>query len=166
MFGKHFASMYEGSLYGAGAVVFAVMGYVIATQRPDREHGSVVTLNSKKLADTLGESVEEIEKAISFLCRPDQESTTKVEEGRRLVKVAEFEYWVVNGAKYRAIRDEDERRRQNRESQRRLREAKRLITRCPAVPKGEEAGLTAKVGGEIAELEKAAESAVAITEEV
>ena len=30
MYGKHFASMYEGSLYGSGAVVFAVWGYVIA----------------------------------------------------------------------------------------------------------------------------------------
>ena len=32
MYGKHFASMYEGSLYGSGAVVFAVWGYVIACQ--------------------------------------------------------------------------------------------------------------------------------------
>ena len=54
MYGKHFASMYEGSLYGSGAVVFAVWGYVIACQVPDREHGAVVTLNARKLADTLG----------------------------------------------------------------------------------------------------------------
>ena len=121
MYGKHFASMYEGSLYGSGAVVFAVWGYVIACQVPDREHGSVVTLNARKLADTLGEEVADVESAIEFLCRPDERSTTKEDEGRRLVKLGEFEYRVVNGAKYRAIRDEEERRRQSREAQRRLR---------------------------------------------
>ena len=121
MYGKHFASMYEGSLYGSGAVVFAVWGYVIACQVPDREHGSVVTLNARKLADTLGEEVGDVESAIEFLCRPDERSTTKEDEGRRLVKLGEFEYRVVNGAKYRAIRDEEERRRQSREAQRRLR---------------------------------------------
>ena len=124
MYGKHFASMYEGSLYGSGAVVFAVWGYVIACQVPDREHGSVVTLNARKLADTLGEEVADVESAIEFLCRPDERSTTKEDEGRRLVKLGEFEYRVVNGAKYRAIRDEEERRRQSREAQRRLREKK------------------------------------------
>ena len=71
VYGKHFASMYEGSLYGSGAVVFAVWGYVIACQVPDREHGSVVTLNARKLADTLGEEVADVETAIEFLCRPD-----------------------------------------------------------------------------------------------
>ena len=124
MYGKHFASMYEGSLYGSGAVVFAVWGYVIACQVPDREHGAVVTLNARKLADTLGEEVADVETAIEFLCRPDERSTTKDDEGRRLVKLGEFEYRVVNGAKYRAIRDEEERRRQSREAQRRLREKK------------------------------------------
>ena len=39
-FGKHFASMYEGSLVGSGPVVFAVMGYVIANQKPDFTLGS------------------------------------------------------------------------------------------------------------------------------
>ena len=62
-----------------------------------------------------------METAIEFLCRPDERSTTKGDEGRRLVKLGEFEYRVVNGAKYRAIRDEEERRRQSREAQRRLR---------------------------------------------
>ena len=100
--------------------MFAVWGYVIACQVPDREHGAVVTLNARKLADTLGEEVADVESAIEFLCRPDERSTTKGDEGRRLVKLGEFEYRVVNGAKYRAIRDEEERRRQSREAQRRL----------------------------------------------
>lgn len=124
MYGKHFASMYEGSLYGAGALVFAVMGYIIATQRPNRELGSVVTLNARKLADTLGEKSDEVDKAIEFLCSPDPKSTTKKADGKRLIRVGEFEYQVVNGAKYRAIRNDEERRASVREAQRRFREKK------------------------------------------
>lgn len=121
MYGKAYSSMYEGSLYGKGVFVFAVWNYVIANQVPDRALGSVVTLNPKKLADTLGEEREPVEKAIRFLCQPDPESTTKTANGKRLIQVAEFEYQVVNGAKYRAIRDEEERREQNREAKRRER---------------------------------------------
>ena len=167
MFGKHFASMYEGSLYGSGAVVFAVMGYVIATQRPDWEHGSVVTLNPRKLADTLGEDLGAIEKAIGFLCGPDPHSTTKKEDGRRLVRVGEFEFRVVNGAKYRAIRDEETRRAQNREAQRRLRDGKTRVK--PAGPTKSEAASEPlgrpgeKVVGELSDIAVASESALGKT---
>ena len=35
-FGKHFVSMYEGSMFGAGLNVFAVWGYVIAHVQQER----------------------------------------------------------------------------------------------------------------------------------
>lgn len=124
MYGKHFAAMYEGSMVGAGAVVFAVMGYVIANAVPDRKVGMQVELNPKLLAFILGEKQDEIEKAIRFLCAPDKESRTKAEEGRRLVRIGQFSYRVVNGAKYRAMRDEEKRREQNREAKRRERSKK------------------------------------------
>lgn len=121
MYGKHFASMYEGSMVGAGAVVFAVMGYIIASAVPDREVGTQVELNPKLLAFILGEKQSEVEKAIEFLCAPDEDSRTKEKDGRRLIKLSQFSYQVVNGAKYRAIRDEEKRREQNREAKRRER---------------------------------------------
>lgn len=124
MFGKHFASMYEGSMIGAGAVVFAVWGYVIATQVPDKIVGSQVRLNPRLLAAILGEDEKEVRQAIEYLCAADGASTTKVEAGRRLKRLGEFDFQVVNGAKYRAIRDEEQRREQNREAQRRYREKK------------------------------------------
>lgn len=122
MFGKHFGSMYEGSMVGAGAVVFAVMGYVIAKQMPDKKVGSQVRLNPVLLAAILGEDTKAIEAAIEKLCAPDPKSTTKTNDGRRLVKLGEFDYQVVNGAKYRAIRDEETRQEQNRVAQRAFRE--------------------------------------------
>lgn len=126
MYGKHFTSMYSGSMVGAGAVVFAVWGYVIANQVPDRLMGSQVRLNSVLLGVILGEKAEAVEKAIKFLCSPDPRSQSKEKKGCRLVKVGEFDYQVVNGAKYLAIRNEEERRVQNREAQRRHRNAKLL----------------------------------------
>lgn len=114
MYGKHFASMYEGSMVGAGAVTFAVWGYVIATSKPDRELGMIVDLNPKLLAFILGESEKDIRAAIHKLCSPDPESRTKTEDGRRLIKLGQFEYQVVNGAKYRNIMDTDRRREQVR----------------------------------------------------
>lgn len=111
-------------MVGAGAVVFAVWGYVIAKQEPDKKMGSQVRLNPKLLAAIIGESEQDVEKAIKFLCAEDPQSTTKGQQGRRLVRIGEFDYQVVNGAKYRAIRDQEERREQNRVAQRRHRAMK------------------------------------------
>ncbi len=141
MFGKHFASMYEGSMFGAGAVVFAVMGYVIANQEPDRTVGSQVELNPKLLAAILGEPVKEVEKAIDFLCSPDKESRSKDEGGRRLVKMGQFAYRVVNGAKYLKILDREARREYQR-----VKQAEYRAKRSPLM-KGEAAANLASQSG-------------------
>lgn len=120
-FGKHYSSMYAGSMVGSGAVVFAVMGYVIANQVPNFDGELVVELNPELLGFILGEKPKSVVEAIDFLCSPDAKSRTKVEEGRRLVKLGEFSYLVVNGRHYRAMRDPARRREQNREAKRRQR---------------------------------------------
>lgn len=122
MFGKHFESMYSGSMVGSGALVFAVMGYVIANQKPDREFGSQVELNPTLLAAILGEEKKDVEKAIEYLCKPDPESRSKEHDGKRLIRLAQFSYQVVTGAKYRKIRDAETRREQGREATRKWRE--------------------------------------------
>lgn len=127
MYGKHFSSLYTGSMVGAGAVNFAVFGYVIANHRPDRQLGATVELNPKLLAMILGEPETTISEAIKFLCQPDPKSRSKGHEGRRLIQLGEYEYQVVNGAKYRQIRDEDARREQTRLAMRRLRAKSRPL---------------------------------------
>lgn len=127
VYGKLFSSMFEGSLYGKGWGPLLVMSYVIANGVPDREIGMLVELNPKALADKFGESEAEVLKAIDFLCSPDLESTSPAEDGRRLIKLGTFSYRVVNGAKYRAIRDEEERRKQVREAMQRHREKKKKL---------------------------------------
>ena len=141
MFGKVFASMFTGSLYGAGAIKFAMMSYVIANMQPDRKIGGMqVELNPRLLADILGERMEDVEAAIEFLCSPDPDSRTEGEEGRRLVRLGQFDFKVVNGAKYRAIRDEEARREQNRNSQERFRNKKKAAKKAGSVPLAGERG--------------------------
>lgn len=135
MYGKHFSSMYTGSMVGAGAIPFAIMGYVIANYRLDRTVGAQVELNPVLLATILGESVKDVEAGIEFLCAPDENSRTDVEDGRRLVKIGAFDYKVVNGAKYTAIRNEEARREQNRDAQARHRAKKKpRASRTPPGP--------------------------------
>lgn len=112
-------------MVGAGAINFAVLDFVITCQKPSREYGSVVEINPVLLSAILGEKVEAVQGAIDFLLAPDPRSRTKKQDGRRLVRLGEYLYQVVNGAKYRAIRDEEERRTQNREAQATFREKKK-----------------------------------------
>lgn len=121
MYGKIFGHLFEGSMVGSGSTVFAVMAYVIAKMVPDREHGAVVEINPKLLAFSLGEKEPEVQKAIDYLCAPDKNSRSPEEQGRRLVRLGQFEYRVVNGAKYREVRDQEQRRVQLRDAQARLR---------------------------------------------
>src|SRR5580765_1111309 len=110
MYGKIFETLYEGSMVGSGAKVFAVWGYVIAKMRKDEQVGAQVDLNPKILAFIFGEKESEIEKVIDTLCSPDAESRSPDEKGRRLVRLGQFTYRVVNGKKYMDIRDAEERR--------------------------------------------------------
>lgn len=119
MYGKHFESMYEGSMYGAGIAVFAVWGYVIS-----HAHFGRVELNPKKLADTLGGKQEEIEAAIEYLQRADSESRNKEHEGRRMIKEGEFQYFLPSWKKYQTIRNAEERREYNRVKQAESRKAR------------------------------------------
>jgi hypothetical protein len=109
MYGKSFESKYSGSLVGAGINVFAVWDYITTMARR-----GTVEVNPKLLAFTLGGAVEEVEAALEFLQRPDPESRSKEEDGRRIVKEGQFQYRVVNWGYYQGIKSEDERREYNR----------------------------------------------------
>lgn len=128
--GKHFGKMYEGSMLGKGAMVFALMGYVIAKMqckwvgegRAKIVTEGTVTLNLTLLHAIFGEPVDMIQKAIDALCAPDPETSTEGEEGRRLVKTGQFEYRVVNAPKYQNLRNQEEKREKNRLRQQEFRD--------------------------------------------
>ena len=116
MFGKHFASMYTGSMLGAGPDVFAVWGYCIANAANGQ-----VELNPQHLALLIGMDRAATERAIEYLCAPDSRSRSKTEDGRRLVREGEYAYRLPNWEAYRKVRNEEDRRTYNREAQRRHR---------------------------------------------
>jgi hypothetical protein len=107
MYGKLFATLYEGSMVGAGPSVFAVWCYCIA--RADGEEHTVI-LNPAVLAVIIGTTSEDIGRAIEYLCSPDKNSKCTDYEGRRLVNTSGFEYLVVTHAQYRDIRSNADRR--------------------------------------------------------
>jgi hypothetical protein len=109
MYGKMFASTFTGSMMGAGPEVFAVWAYVIANA-----WGGQVELNSALLSAVLGCEKGQVEKAIEYLCAPDDNSRTDDEDGRRLIREGQFAYRVVNHGKYRQIKNEVDRREYNR----------------------------------------------------
>jgi hypothetical protein len=121
MYGKIFASMFTGSMMGAGGHVHSTMVYAIA----NADESGFVELNPGLLAVVIGEPHERIDKAITYLCAPDTNSRTPDEEGRRLVQEGQFLYRIVNYGKYRAVRDKETRRRQTREAVQRYREKKK-----------------------------------------
>lgn len=114
IYGKHHRRMYTGSMVGKGGIVFAVMGYVIANMELDPEVGAQVELNAELLGHVFGEPEPVVQKAIDFLCQPDPKSRSKDEDGRRLVRVGEYAYRVVNGLKYFKIRNAVESRESER----------------------------------------------------
>lgn len=124
MYGKHFERMYEGSMRGAGADVFAVWGYAISHARPD----SIVEMNSEVVAFLIGMPQDRVDKAMNFLESPDARSRNKEHEGRRMVKQGEFEYFLPSLAFYRGVRSMEDLREYNRIKQRESRERRNTFS--------------------------------------
>ena len=120
MYGRHFESMYSGSMYGGGFGLFAVWGYVIA-----KRNGDQIELNPHILAHIFGESLKSIEIIIEKLCSPDEHSRSKTQEGRRLVRLGQFLYQVVNAGEYDKIASEKDRQVYLRQKQRESRRKRR-----------------------------------------
>ena len=110
IYGKVFGSLFEGSMVGAGAEVFALMAYVISHMQPNKEREEFVKLNPDILGPIIGETSEVMQGAIDYLCAPDLKTSTPGHEGRRLVKREAYLYWVVNGKHYREVKNEEDRR--------------------------------------------------------
>lgn len=95
---------------GSGPVVFAVWAYVVSNTN---QH-SVVELNPDVVAFLLGCNSSEVEQAIENLCAPDPKSRCKDNEGRRLLKEGQFQYFVPTHKHYREMKTTEEKREYNR----------------------------------------------------
>lgn len=115
MYAKLFASIYQGTLRGNahGLLVFTNL-----LAHADAKGG--VDIHPRAIADEVGLSESDVRTALLMLEAPDEESRSPELDGRRIVRTDEHRVWgwrIVNHAKYRGIRNEEDRREQNRIAQ-------------------------------------------------
>jgi hypothetical protein len=96
-YAKIFPSMYTGSMYGAGAVVFAVWCWILS----HKDENGEAEVNPVVVGNEIGCTPQEVEAALGYLMRPDPNSRSKDHEGQRLIRLSQFSYRVVNNDKYR-----------------------------------------------------------------
>ena len=138
MYAKLFASIYHGTLRGNadGLLVFTnLLAHCDAA--------GVADVHPKAIAEEVGITLERVEAALAHLSAPDPESRTPDEQGRRIILLDKHRSWgwkVVNHGKYRAIRNEVDRREQNRQAVARFRAKSKTATNVPAEASAEAVG--------------------------
>lgn len=112
--GKIYESVFERSMVGSGAIVFAVWSYCIAKCRPP---SGTVELNPMLLGAVFGEKPQDVEEAIKNLCSPDPLTHTAGFDGKRLQHMGAFTYRMVNWKLYRGPKSPEELREYYRKKQ-------------------------------------------------
>ena len=113
MYGKLFASMFRGSLYGKWQAIITFQQMIILA-----DQDGTVDFTAESLAATTSIPLDIITEGITQLEQPDPASRSPGEDGRRIVRLDEARPWgwhIVNYAHYRAIRTAEERRAYHRE---------------------------------------------------
>ena len=119
MYVKLFSSLYQGTLRGRSDEILVFTNLLAHADM----HGNV-DKHFKAISEETGLPRERVEAAIATLEAPDPESRSPEMQGCRLVRMDDHRIWgwkIVNYGKYRAIRNEEDRREQNRAAQERFR---------------------------------------------
>ncbi len=119
MYCKLFASLYQGTLRGRSNEILVFTNLLAHAGRD-----GTVDKHFRAIAEETGLSIDEVKAAILVLEAPDEESRSPEYDGARIVKMDGHRAWgwlIVNYAKYRAIRSEEDRAEQNRLAQQRWR---------------------------------------------
>ena len=114
---KLYKSIFDGSLYGQFEPITTFMAMLALAN----QHGEV-DASPARIAGSLGCELDFVLRGIKSLEAPDPHSRTPDQDGRRIVRLTNedgkerpFGWLIVNYAKYRAIRNEEERRAYKRE---------------------------------------------------
>lgn len=124
MYGKLFTSLYQGTLRGKPDEILVFTNLIAHAD----QHGCV-DIHYQAISDEVGLPIERVKTAITNLESSDPESRSPEEDGKRLIPLDEHRAWgwhIVNYAKYRSIRNEDDRREQNRLAQQKWREKQKI----------------------------------------
>lgn len=113
MYGKLFASMYDGTLYGQWQAIVTLQQMVILA-----DEDGVVDITPPALAAKTSIPLEIIEKGLEQLSEPDRYSRSEADEGRRIVLLDEDRPWgwrIVNYQHYRELASREDKKRKDRE---------------------------------------------------
>jgi hypothetical protein len=113
MYGKLFASMYDGTLYGQWQAIVTLQQMVILA-----DEDGIVDITPPALAAKTSIPLEIIEKGLEQLSEPDKYSRSADEDGRRIVLLDENRPWgwrIVNYQYYRDLANREEKKRKDRE---------------------------------------------------
>jgi len=125
MYCKLFASLYQGTLRGKP---HEILVFTNMLAHCDKE--GYVDKHFRAIADEVGLSLDEVRAAVTILESPDDESRSPEEDGRRIIRVSDNRAWgwrVVNYGRYRAIKNDEDRREQNRKAQEKWRNSKKEV---------------------------------------
>lgn len=138
MYAKLFTSIFQGTMRGNS---HALLVFTNLLAHADA-HG-IADIHPRAISEEVGLTLEQTKDALLYLEQQDLESRSPEMGGRRIVRMDGHREWgwqVVNYLKYRAIRNEDDRREQNRIAQKKWRESKQSKPRKPESAKGEGEG--------------------------
>lgn len=127
MYGKIFASMYRGTLYGHWEAIVTMQQLIVLA-----DADGVVDMTPQAIAAHTSIPLDIIQKGLSKLEETDPYSRTPGEEGRRIVCIDEHRPWgwtIVNYNKYKHLKDSDEVREQNRIRAQRFRDKRNATSR-------------------------------------
>ena len=113
MYGKIFASMYDGSIYGKWKAIVTFQQMIALADKD-----GVVDMTSQALSARTSIPLEIINEGIEILESPDSVSRTPDEDGRRIILLDDNRPWgwcITNYQKYREIRTAEERREYHRQ---------------------------------------------------
>lgn len=122
MYGKLFAKMYEGTLYGQWEALVTFQQMIVLC-----DADGMLDMTPQAIAARTSIPLKIIEKGIGILESPDPHSRTPDQDGRRIERIDAHRPWgwhLVNHAKYSSMQDADTIRAQTRDRVRRHREKK------------------------------------------
>jgi len=144
---KLFSSLYQGTLRGRSDEILVFTNLLAYAD----QHG-IVDKHFKAIEDETGLSAPRVKAAIKELESPDPESRSPEMNGCRIVKMDEHRLWgwkIVNYGKYRAIRNEEDRREQNRLAQEKWRNKQSKQNKPPSAQAEAEGKGEAKAEGKV-----------------
>ena len=131
MYVKMFKSIFDGSLYGQFEPTVVFMAMLVIAERE-----GIVDMTPQAIAARCGYPLKIVQRGIAELEKPDRDSRTPDEEGRRIVRLEESRAWgwrITNYEKYEQIRSAEERRLYFRMKKREQRAKSAMSTDVPDV---------------------------------